>query len=439
MGCPPAFGKILKQLANPMWATLEYAWQPLLLLVSTPWFLHRLGVEQYGQWMMLAATVSLGGILASGTGAATVRTVSAGHDPLVADSAGCAVRASLMIALVGGAILGLLVVCLFWFGGDSLLAKVGGKSTIRMTGIVAAILLWIEQVDNVFSSAIKGSLRFGHAAILEIASRTVQLLLVALMLWPYPTLGAVYVVLVLVACCRLVLKAAVARRLLGMASLRPTHEGVMALLDFAKWGWLLGVGGVLFGTADRLLIGSLLGVSALAYYSIASQLAMQIHALSAAGCSVIFPLASRHFRREDIARLRRAVIVALVVNTVMSSLLALALYLLSPLFLGLWVGSAAATQVLQIMPYLVIAYWILAMNIVPYYMMLGVNRIKFVGIGVIVAGLLGTVSLYVLLPVYGFVASPSGKVVYAVITLVLLFPFARFMMRRDGHARPLVV
>ena len=45
--------------------------------------------------------------------------------------------------------------------------------------------------------------------------------------------------------------------------------------------------------ASRMLVGSLLGASSLTYYSIAAQLAMQVHAASAAGLSVIFPKISR--------------------------------------------------------------------------------------------------------------------------------------------------
>jgi O-antigen/teichoic acid export membrane protein len=421
---------MLKRLTGSVWATLEYVWQPMLLLLATPWFLRQLGVEQYGLWMLLAATVGLSGILVGGTGPATIKAVSAGRDSQVSNSA---IKASLMIALVGGAVLAVVVAALFWFGGEVIFAKMGKTSMVGVTGVIAAILLWIEQVDNVFSSALKGSMQFGYAASLEISSKTTQIGLIAFVLLLNPTLYAVYATLVVTSIFRLLLKALVTKRLLKLASISPTFDGVAELLHFAKWGWLLGIGGVLFSAGDRMLIGSVLGASSLAYYAIAAQLAMQVHAISAAGCSVIFPLASRHYERADFGQLRKIATMAFVANIAVSSLLVLALYLLAPIVLELWVGSATATHVIQVMPLLLAAYWMLALNVVPYYVLLGVGRIKFVGISAIFSGMAGMASLYLFLPTRGFIASPSGRLVYAIISLVLLFPFIQVTSRkREG-------
>lgn len=417
---------MLKRFANPAWAMLEYGWYPLLLFVATPWFLHRLGVEAYGLWMLLVAIVGFGAILTNGTGTATIKAVSsAGDEP--GPHAVAAVRNALGLALLGGALLALAIASTFVFAGDALWPKMGAAPLVRLTGIAAAVLIWIEQADNVFASAIKGLSRFGHAARIEIAAKTTQLAAAAAVLIPFPRLEALYAALAAVALCRLAAKAVVAKRLLGAETLMPVFSGRGDLLHFAKWGWLLGVGGVLFGVADRLLIGGLLGAGALAYYAIASQLAMQVHAVAAAGLSVVFPAISREAADIRTPQVRRKIIAACLGNLALSGSLAIGIWFVSPWLLDAWVGPQVGSSAAVVLPWLILAYWLLALNVVPYYVLLGVGRIRFVGLTVLLAGIVAAACAYLALARYGAIAAPAGRIAYAVMSLALVIPFAGYL------------
>lgn len=425
---------MLRKFASPAWAMLEYGSYPLLLFIATPWFLHQLGTGGYGHWMLLTATVGFGGVLNTGTGAATIKAVSAG----IGRDDGCdiehAVGISLAIALVGGAALALLVFSVFWSAGPTLLSRMGDPASIRLTGIAAAALIWLEQVDNVFSSSIKGAEHFGQAARIEIASKTTQIIGAGLVLWVWPTLWALYAALLVVAVVRLIAKTIIARRLLGLTSLRPTLIGANAILHLAKWGWLQGLGGMLFGVADRMLVGSLLGSSSLTYYSIASQLAMQIHAVSAAALSVIFPKVSRKLEGRGHFSLWRVTKLTMVGNLLLSSFLALVLLLLGPLILRSWIGADSAASTAKILPWLVIAYWVLAVNVVPYYILLGMGRMRFVGLTVLSCGIVAITTMYFAITREGLIGAPAGRGIYALLSLALIFPLARhFFQEHRTH------
>lgn len=425
---------MLKKFASPAWAMLEYGWYPLLLFIATPWFLYRLGTEQYGHWMLLAATVGFGAILNTGTGAATIKAVSAG----IGRAEGCntehSVRASLAIALIGGSAMGLLVFILFWLTGEAWLGRMGDPALIRLTGVAAALLISLEQLDNVFSSAIKGAEQFGHAARIEVASKTLQVLVAAIVLLEWSDLKALYIALLVVAILRLLTKMIVARRLLGLSDLRPTLAGVSEILHFAKWGWLQGIGGVLFGVADRMLVGSLLGAASLAYYSIASQLATQIHALTAAGVSVIFPMVSRKLADGGAFSLWRVAKLTMAMSTLLSSGVALILFLWGPIILQAWIGGDAANGSAQILPWLVVAYWVLALNVVPYYLLLGMGRIRFVSSTVLAAGVAAVVAMSLAISSLGLIGAPIGRGLYAILSLVLVFPLAQHFLK-ERNAR----
>jgi len=418
---------MLKKLSGSIWLMSEYGWYPLLLILATPWFLHQLGTEQYGYWMLLAATVSFGGVLNFGTGAATIKAVSAtvgsnggigGTEPVV--------RASLAIAILGGSALGLLVFAVFWLFGRQLFGEMDSIELIKLTGIAAALLIGLEQIDNVFSSALKGAENFGPAARIEMISRTFQVVCSAIVLGVWPNLEALYWTLLVVAILRLIAKIVVFRPIFEHPKLTPSLHGVQEVLHFAKWGWLQGVGSVLFGVADRFLVGSLLGAASLSYYSIASQLAMQIHAASAAGLSVIFPKISRKLESKESFSLWRVMKLTMIGNLVFSSALALLLLLFGPEILLLWVGAEVAGPTAVVLPWLVIAYWLLALNVVPYYVLLGLGRVRFVGITVVAAGAISIVATYVAINQFGLVGTPLGRAVYAVLALSLFIPLIRY-------------
>lgn len=424
---------MFKKLASPAWAMLEYGWYPLLLFISTPWFLHRLGTDAYGHWMLLAATVSFGGVLNTGTGVATIKAISAG----LGGAAGCdperTVRASLALAMLGGGALALLVFSVFWFAGDEWFARMGDPALVQLTGAAATLLLWVEQLDNVFSSAIKGAEQFGQAARIEIVAKTVQIAAGALVLLWWPEICGLYASMVVVAVLRLLAKMNIARRLLGLSKLSPSLVGTTDLLHFAKWGWLQGIGGILFGVVDRMLVGSLLGAASLAYYSIASQLALQIHAVTAAGVSVIFPKVSRRLEAGGRFSLWRVTKVTMIANLLLSSSIAIMLILFGPVILISWIGSPAAEPIAEILPWLVFAYWVLALNVVPYYILLGMGRIRFVGLTVLTSGMAAAIAMYVTVSNLGLSGAPVGRGVYAILSLVLIYPLARHLIQERSR------
>jgi O-antigen/teichoic acid export membrane protein len=425
---------MLKRLVSPVWAVLEYGWYPLVLFTTTPWFLDRLGAEQYGYWMLLTATVGFGGALNAGTGTATIKAVSAGIGR--GEDTEARVRASLGIAMLGGGALSLLVLAVYWFGGGNLLGQIGSnESLLRLTAVAAAILLWLEQVDNVASSAMKGAECFGHAARVEIVGKTVQISLAMLATWYSPTPGALYLALIVGAVLRLAAKLKTARYLLSIRRLMPSLHGAKDILHFARWGWLQGIGGVLFGVADRLVVGSMLGATSLAYYAIASQLAMQVHAISAAGLSVIFPLVSRKLEGREHVRMWPLARLTIFGNLVLSTVLATALLLLAPLILEPWVGAEAAAVVRRLLPWLAGAYWLLALNVAPFYILLGMGRIRFAGISVLAAGAIGTIALWPAISHFGLIGAPAGRGAYAAVSLVLLGPVVARLWHERRHAR----
>lgn len=291
------------------------------------------------------------------------------------------------------------------------------------------LLAWIEQLDNVFASALKGAEQFGRAARIEMASKTVQVVATLLAVAIWGSMAALYTALLLVAAARLVAKFFIVKSYFDLVTVRPTFANLADILRYAKWGWLQGVGGLLFLVADRLLVGSFLGATSLAYYSVASQLAQQIHSLSAAGLSVLFPKVSRKIEGDPSFSIRRITAITITGNCLVSSTLALLLLIFGQNVLSLWLGKVAASESAEILWYLTIAYWILAVNVVPHFVLLGLGEMRFIAISNLAAGVVSVAVMYFLLPSQGLEGVGLARIAYAAVSLIAFVPFVSFLWR----------
>lgn len=417
------------KVPGSIWMTLEYAWYPVLAFIATPYFFHVLGAQKYGHWMLLTAIVNFGAFLSVGTGAATIKYVSSYRGRASANDVGSVVRASLALALLAGALFAAGILSAFYLGGDALFAKMGDQSLVRLTGAVAAVLFLVEQIDNIFSSALKGAEKFGRAAQIEMTSKGVQILCAVLSVKLWGTITALYFTLIVVAVLRLLAKARIAKRSLGLLSLRPTFTNVAEILHFSKWGWIQGFGGLFLGIADRMLVGSLLGAVSLAHYSVALQLTQQIHAIPAAGLSVLFPHVSRKLEGSPDFSLQRTTRLAISGNLLFSSALALTLLVFGKQILSLWLGNAEAAASADVLWYLTIASWFLAINVVPHFILLGIGRVRFIAASNLVAGLLSLSAMALLIRTYGLTGIGMARIVYGAVILVNFFPLTKLIRR----------
>ncbi len=423
-GVPAAFRRWRSRLGGSFWSILEYIWFPLLMLTTTPFFFGALGAERFGQWSLLSATISFGAILSIGTGAATVRQVALrlAHD----DGAGVrlVVRSSLGLALAGGLAAATVVTAVFAFGGTLLLGKMAGGTTLA-TGLTAAAIVAIEQLENVFTSALRGGERFKVIARIELIVRTAQVFAAAAAVWAFGTLAALFTALIVTALIRLAVKALVVTRWLHLDVTRPSLALWRSVIGDARWGWLQGVGGMVFGLADRFIVGGVLGAAALAHYSVASQLAQPLHAFAAAGTSVIFPKISAALARGDAARLRSLLTGALALLLAGTTSVATIVYLFRVEILTLWLGADAAAASAPALGVLIWAFWLLALGVLPHYALLGAGRMKLVALANLGAGVVTVIAMAWAVRGHGIVGVAASRMLYGAVLLAVFLPLYR--------------
>jgi O-antigen/teichoic acid export membrane protein len=410
---------------NALWAIAEYFGYPLLMFAATPLFLHLLGSAVYGQWMLLLTFNGLGGLAGMGMGTAATREVAAHHGRGDLAGAAAAARSCLGVTLAASGTVAAVIALGATAAPSAWFAGMGDMADIRFIAFAGAAMIAMEQIDTVFAGTIRGVERYDVSARLELAAKLATVLASVAMAALARSLAPIVLVVLALMVMRTLAKARSASRLLGQGALWPqwNRGHVRTAFAFGKWTWVQSIGAMLFATVDRLLVGSILGAVALAQYSVAVQLAQQVQTLPAAGAQVLLPRVSR-LDSQGVSY--RSMAIKVTVGVVgLASACALALILLGERIMTLWVGTSIAVAVAGTLSLLAVGYALLAVNVVPHYVLLGAGRARFVALSNLLAGVVAVAVTWFLIPRMGLAGAATGRFFYAAVTSVNILAMLR--------------
>lgn len=394
----------------------EYFAYPLMMFLATPAFLLWLGQEQYGQWMLLLTFNGLGGLAGLGMGAAATRDVAAARGRGDMSEAVIAVQAAFSVSVISGFVVSALLLVASETAGPQILQRVGEPDIVRFIIAAAALLIWVEQVDTVFTGVVRGLERFGLAARVEALAKA--MLVLAALAAAFFTRDVRWVIAATFAATalRLIIKFSLAARLLGRIP-RPSgnREQMTKVFAFGKWTWAQSLGSALFSTADRFLVGTMLGAEALARYSLCIQLAQQVHTIPSAGAQFLFPAISR--RREAGEGYRNLAMKGSLAIGALGIALSLLLAIFADPILRVWVGSEIAESSAGILQLLAVAFAILAVNVGPFFVLLASGRERSVAVLTLTAGLAAIAVAWTSIEWTGLIGAAIGRLAYAMLTL----------------------
>jgi O-antigen/teichoic acid export membrane protein len=411
-------------------AVADQGINPLVQIILTPYLLSRLGKADFGIWALATTFLNLSQLVSFGAGIAATKHVSADLAIGAHSDAVSATRAAFSVALLGGTLAAILTWVLAPTIAATFFAQMGSlqrvASIIALSGGAAAI----QEIDNVFAGSLRGAERFDLCARIEVPCRIVMGAMIALVCWRVPDVHALFVSLVGMMILKAALKADQVRRLYRSASCfcpSVSIQPIRRVLRFGLWQWLQSAGTVLFSATDQLIIGSILGATALTRYSVCLQIAQYVHVIPSVMTQVIFPRVSALGARLDAQRgneiLRSAT--AFAVATALT--VGLPIVAFSYPLLRIWIGADFAAQNHWLLIVLVSVHVVLAANVGAYFVLLGSDRAaRSAGI-VLSAGIVQS-GLAIAVAPLGIVAVACNRFLYALLTL-FLYPAARFRHR----------
>jgi len=355
----------------------------------TPFYVQSLGTEGYGVWLLITSTTGLLGLLLLGAPMASIRFISrhlaegdqAGVNRIVGSCTG-------FYVMMGGATTVLGAGLFAAFSHYEIPAAVRADAYLAYAVVIVQIALgFVAQVPLAIMSAHQDFVLRNRVLKSGLLLRT------ALVFWwltQHDSLTLLALALLVGQCFEMASAwLLVHRRYPGTRiSLRDFDWGALrGVFSFSIFVMLVNIGGQLSFHTDSIVIGGVLGVGQIAYYSIGNSLAQYLMQLVLGISMVVMPLATRlHTQRRE----EELLAVLLKWTKITFLLIAMAttyLLVFGPSFLGWWIGPGFEGPTGAVLRILAVAHLIfLPVRGVAFPILMGIGKPRAPAIAFLLTG-----------------------------------------------------
>tara|TARA_B100000212_G_scaffold298962_1_gene243437 strand:+ start:757 stop:2025 length:1269 start_codon:yes stop_codon:yes gene_type:complete len=409
--------KYLGSLKKSLWTLTEIGIAPFTVLIATPFLLKFLGVDIFAQYIFAKTIVSMGSLVSMTMNEAVTKEIAINPNNKEKKHILNSIKASITITTISIFIILIIFLPIFWRFFPLFFIKIGDQKTLHLILIFALFLIYCEQIDGIFSGALKGLENFKQSALLELIARAINLSLCLYISYKYKDLYKLLEILLFSSLLRIFLKVVILSRLIrGFTFIFGWDKKIFFnLLNFGKWNWLQLIGGSLEENGNRLLLASMVGPEALTIYSISNTLTRTVHLIPFSCLYWIFPKASklstnnkyipRNFLKKSISA-----------NIIISLPLGFLLLILGKHILSLWISPEFASEN-YLFFILISIYWIIY-SFYPssYFLLLGFGKQKLLGLIDIFGCLVSIIFSYIGINIFGIYGIFIGKYLSAIIS-----------------------
>jgi O-antigen/teichoic acid export membrane protein len=403
----------------------------IVALVTIPLYIPTIGTERFGALAIAWLIAGAFGFFDLGLTRATAYRVAAlsrieGASP--ASALGTALAVGGAASTVAGILVG--AAACYYFGNQIVVAPALRSELVNASWLLGLLMPWAI-VSAVFGGALQGRNRFFDTNILSVATTLVTQvapLITALfvstsyasLLWSMVIGRAAIAIFAVVQAARIIAP---------IREWRMTWFEGRRLLTYGRWVMLTSVATPAILFADRFLIGSLIGSSAVALYNIPFQLAQRVALVPTAIAAATFPqmVTASPARASELATKATAFTFAAITGPTIALL-----FLLDPA-LALWVGPTVGAQIGSVAHLVLVAFWANSLGVIFYIALESQGRPQIVTAILFAEIPLYFSALYFGAAHYGMAGAAFAFVVRCVLDSLILYHFARLPVRIFGR------
>ena len=415
-----------QEFRNSIWNIADVILLPLLMLIVTPYFIHKLGAEQYGIWMLVNSIMVSIGVVNLGIGDAAIKFVSkynalnSRKDISRITNAGFLLTILLFILIVTiGLVVALILKGSNPFNLSEILVPLAERAII-----LGSVLFGLKQLEQFTLSIFRGFERYDTASIISMFSKFLLLFTQYIIVFLGYTIVEIFAGSVIAASIINISELIIIKKRIHFISFFPrlNKSTLKEIFSFSTWSWMQSVLSIIVSQVDKFVVITLAGPAFLAYYSLASTIGSQIHSVFTAAVSWLFPkISSKYERNEDISKLYYKMQFLVIIGGILVISL---LLLFGDVLFMIWLGSETYNNSILLIRIFLFYIFINLLSIIPHFTLLGANRIKvytyFVFISVIFTIGFMILSFYTV----GIIGLVYGKMfaaaVYIPMTLILV-------------------
>ncbi len=361
-------------LKNGFYNTAAGAIRAGINVLTIPVLIRALGVEEYGVWTLASTVVNV--VILAEAGLSTATTMFVSQDLAKEDFDGIAQT----LTVTGGAMLGLATLAgiILGIGAEPIVSSFAkldrSQHVIAVHAIqIGGIAIWTKLVQQVLIGIEQAYQRYDLLNLLN----TIQSLLTGVGLLVVVWCGGRTVELMewqaAIGIMIFIAHLYLAKLLTRQVKLRLIWDRSKGwhIVRYSTQIWVTAIGGVLFGQADKLIVGALLGTRELGIYAVITNIASQINLFSYLPVQPLVPKITQHFAKLDPDRtaLDKQIASGLQINFSIALGSAAILFTFAPLVLNILIHDYSNLTYILSLQIVAIAYGCSSLNAVGYYIL----------------------------------------------------------------------
>jgi O-antigen/teichoic acid export membrane protein len=281
-------------------------------------------------------------------------------------------------------------------------------ATLRL----AALGFFLGQLQSYLNSIPQSLMRYDIASRIEMVFGTgVPLLTVAVLMLGYGLFEVILLRVVASAINCVVLWRCIRRLLPELAWRKPGAAIRRELLGFSAYSFLSRFATLSYAYADKLIIGALVGVTGLAYFTVASTLANRILSLTYRLSGVFFPAASALAARGELERLRTLYLKASRYVVFINASVLVLVAVFSYQILYYWMNPQFARAGQVVLAVMALSQFIDSLTSLPSLVNDGMGHPRFSGMFALARAVFGLVVVWIGVDGWGIIGAAWGHLI----------------------------
>jgi O-antigen/teichoic acid export membrane protein len=284
---------------------------------------------------------------------------------------------------------------------------------------LAALGFFLGQLQSYLNSIPQSLMRFDIAGRIEMVFGTgVPLLTVAVLMLGYGLFEVILLRVITSALNCVILWRCIRRLLPELAWRKPGAAIRRELLGFSAYSFLSRFAGLSYAYADKLIIGALVGVTGLAYFTVASTLANRILSLTFRLSGVLFPAASALAARGELERLRALSLKASRYVVFLNASVLVLVAVFSYQILYYWIDPPFARAGQVVLTVMALSQFIDSLTSLPSLVNDGMGHPRYSGMFALARAGVGLVAVYAGVAGWGIVGAAWGHLLASIVLTI---------------------
>jgi O-antigen/teichoic acid export membrane protein len=410
---------------------------PLMVGIATmPYVIRHLGPDRFGLLSLAWMVVGYFALFDLGIGPATTKFVAELLGKGEIEKLPALVWTALLSQTCFGLVAGLLLAAASPLLVNRLL-KIPPElhPQAHLIFLIMAAALPIDFASGSLRGVLAASQRFDLLNALGVPSSALTYLLPVVALGLGFGLPAIVFFLVLARIAAIAILLAMCFRLHPVLRARPCFDRslVRSLLGYGGWITVSGAVGPILVFFDRFLIGALLSIAAVGFYTPPFMISTKLWILPGSLMSTLFPAFSSSAGRGDNEWIRNALIRSLKFLLLTVGPAALVLAFFARPFLTLWLGAKFANEGTLVLQIMAVAVFVNSLGHVPYNLLQGIGRPDLTAKFHLIEVPFHVVLAWFLVARFGLAGAALAWAIRVTLDFVLLIVAACWLTRTPAH------